>query len=92
MMHNTIYKNKQILTHPTVNNMIQILGEKVHKDAALADDLLHFLNEHGINVPMRSDADLEVLIPVSFTQKNTNDQFRRLRNAFDGIGAIEQLL
>lgn len=91
-MNNTIHKSNQTLTHPTVNNMLRILTERVHKDAALANDLLHFLNEHSISVPMRSDEELEALIPVSFTQKNSNNQYRRLRSAFDGIEAVEQIL
>lgn len=85
-------QNTPQLTYATINQMVRKLHELARKDAGLASDLWQFMHEHHIEVPLNPAHDAEPLIPVSFTTKNTNEQFRRLQNAFDGIAAVEQIL
>ncbi len=91
-MNDTRQNMKQTLTYATVNKMVRILHEQVRKDSELANNLLQFMKQHHIEVPILSNEENQGLIPVSFTQKKSSDQFRRLRNAFDGIEAVEQIL
>ena len=81
-----------ILTNSTIKSMLNTLSNVLKSDATLANDLLIFLNEREVDIPILSDAKLRQLIPVSYNQKNSAHNISQLRNSFEAIGTIEFIL
>ncbi len=80
------------LTASAVNSMIRVLNEEVRKDSNLAFDLLLFLQERHIEVPILSDEELSNLIPVSFKYQNSKESKKRIQHAFEGFSSNEDIL
>ncbi len=80
------------LTPSIVNSMIRVLNEEVKKDANLAYDLLLFLQERNIEVPIPSNDEMGNLIPVSFKHQNSSGYNTRIQHAFEGISSNDEIL
>jgi hypothetical protein len=76
----------------TVNSMMRVLNEEVRKDSNLAFDLLLFLQERHIEVPILSNDEIKNHIPVSFKHQNSSEANKRIQLAFEGISLKEDIL
>lgn len=87
-----VINDKQGVTNSTIKSMIEILAEQLKKDNQLANELLSFLHQHNVDVPVLGSSELKNLIPVSYTQKNAHVQMRKVKKSFEGIETAEYLL
>ena len=91
-MHKTDYKKKQPANFSTINSLVRILNYELQNNPLLYNELLQFLNDKKIHVPALSQKDLSELIPVSYANKNNTKQMHKLKGAFEGVEAVENLI
>ncbi len=89
---NTLSIKGETLTPKTVHTMVKILNDAVKKDSNLAFDLLLFLQERHIEIPLLTSEELDQLIPVSFKNQNSKDHYNQIQHAFEGIASKEDII
>lgn len=90
----TTFENnpRPLLSQKALNQMVNILREKIRYDARLASQLLRFMQEHGLVLPESLSESKPAPIPVSFATKSAAHQYTYLRSAFEGIETVEQVM
>lgn len=89
---NTLQITGDTLTPKTVHTMVKILNDAVKKDSNLAFDLLLFLQERHIEVPVLTSEELSQLIPVSFKKQHSKEHYNHIQRAFEDISSKEDLI
>lgn len=92
MIINDTIMTEQHISRATINKMIGVLHESLKNDFNLARDLMQFLQDRNIDIPTLSKEELSELIPVSFNNKNSNEQIDKLKNSFEDIQKGEHIL
>ena len=92
MTQNNVLIEKHQLNYATINSIVRILNDSLKTDINLANDLLHFLNDHHITVPELSNKRNEQPLPVSFEKKASEHLIDQLKYAFEGIEMTESLI
>ncbi len=90
----TTFENnpRPLLSQKALNQMLNILREKIRYDARLASQLLRFMQDQGLALPDSLTPDKTNPIPVSFATKSAAHQYTYLRSAFEGIETVEQVM
>ena len=85
-------EEEQQLSFTTISSMVRVLNSELLKNPTLANDLLLFLKERNIEVPVSSHNDLNLRVPVSYGAKKPSEQIHKLKRAFEGVNTIEKIL
>ena len=83
---------EQQLSFSTIRTMIRVLNIELLKNPSLGNDLLLFLEERNIEIPVLSKEELNKQAPVSYEANKSPDKLLKLKRAFEGLNTIENIL
>jgi hypothetical protein len=85
-------KKEQPMSRNTIDSMVSVINQTLKTDMTLANDLLLFLEERGIQVPAIAPGDLHPLLVAEYAHKPENGKIERLRGIFEGVDTKESVL
>ena len=83
---------KQTNSKSTINTIVRVLKSELLKNPLLVNDLLTFLKHKGIKTPTNEDDIEKVCDPINYNTKESENKIQKLKNSFEGIDSIENIL
>ncbi len=84
--------NEQQLSRSRIEAIVSTLNQTLKTDMNLAQDLLLFLQERGIQIPSIGTGSMQPILNASYDHKLPHGQADRLRGMFDDLGTRENIL
>jgi hypothetical protein len=84
--------NEQPLSRMRIEAIVSTLDQTLKTDMNLAHDLLHFLEERGIQIPALNTGNMQPILNASYDHKLPHGQADRLRGMFDDLDTRENIL
>ena len=91
-MQDFTFDEEQTLSFTTIRAMVNVLNSELLKNPSLANDLLLFLNERDIEIPVLSVDKSNKNISAQYKTKRSSQKIHKLKRAFEGATSVENIL